>query len=88
MNKECWFINSINPLIKEMPMNKEQFKGNWNQFKGELKKKWGKFTDDELMQIEGDYDKFKGRSQELYGDQKEEVNNWVQDWQKKNKRTS
>jgi uncharacterized protein YjbJ (UPF0337 family) len=88
MNKECWFINSINPLIKEMPMNKEQFKGNWNQFKGELKKKWGKFTDDELTQIEGDYDKFKGRSQELYGDKKEEVNTWIEEWEKKIKRTS
>ncbi|MFZ1748428.1 MAG: CsbD family protein [Nitrospirales bacterium] len=66
-------------------MNKEQFKGNWNQFKGEVKKKWGKFTDDELTQIEGDYDKFKGRAQELYGDQKEELNKWTEDWQTKNK---
>ena len=65
-------------------MNKEQFKGNWNQFKGEVKKKWGKFTDDELTQIEGDYDKFKGRAQELYGDQKEELNKWTEDWQAKN----
>jgi uncharacterized protein YjbJ (UPF0337 family) len=41
-----------------------------------------------LTQIEGDYDKFKGRSQELYGDKKEEVNTWIEDWEKKNKRTS
>ena len=26
----------------------------------------GKFTDDDLMQIEGDYDKFVGRVQERY----------------------
>lgn len=61
-------------------MNKEQFKGNWAQLKGELKQKWGKFTDDELLQIEGDYDKFRGRAQELYGDQKEEVSKWAEDW--------
>jgi len=41
-------------------MNREQFKGQWKQFKGELKRQWGKFTDDDLMQIEGDYDKFMG----------------------------
>ncbi len=44
-------------------MNADHFKGKWNQFKGELKKKWGAFTDDDLMKIEGDYDKFKGAVQ-------------------------
>jgi uncharacterized protein YjbJ (UPF0337 family) len=71
--------------LKENDMNKEQFKGNWNQFKGELKNKWGKFTDDEITQIEGDYDKFKGRAQELYGDRKEELNKWADEWGTKNK---
>lgn len=61
-------------------MNKETFKGNWSKFKGELKKKWGKFTDDDLLQIEGDYDKFRGKAQERYGDQKEEVSKWAEDW--------
>lgn len=28
------------------------------RFKGELKQEWGKFTDDDLQQIEGNYDKF------------------------------
>jgi uncharacterized protein YjbJ (UPF0337 family) len=61
-------------------MTKEQFKGNWNQLKGELKKRWGKFTDDEILQIEGDYDKFSGRAQELYGKQKDEVTKWAENW--------
>jgi uncharacterized protein YjbJ (UPF0337 family) len=61
-------------------MNKEQFKGNWRQFKGELKKKWGQFTDDDLMEIEGDYDKFVGSAQKRYGDRKEEVRRWADDW--------
>ena len=34
-------------------MNKDTFQGKWTQFKGELKRQWGKFTDDDLMQIEG-----------------------------------
>ncbi len=61
-------------------MNTDQFKGKWVQFKGEVKKQWGKFTDDDLKQIEGDYDKFVGRIQERYGDKKEEVMRWADDW--------
>ena len=62
-------------------MNREHFKGQWNQLKGELKKQWGKFTDDDLLQIEGDYDKFMGKIQERYGDKKDEVNRWADQWQ-------
>ena len=61
-------------------MNREQFKGQWKQFKGELKKQWGQFTDDDLLEIEGDYDKFAGSLQERYGEQKEEVRRWVDRW--------
>ena len=61
-------------------MNADQFKGKWVQFKGEVKKQWGEFTDDDLMQIEGNYDKFVGRVQERYGDKKEEVVKWADDW--------
>lgn len=66
-------------------MNTDQFKGKWNQFKGELKKKWGQFTDDDLTKIEGDYDKFKGSLQERYGDKKEEVSRWADDWYNQSK---
>ena len=43
---------------KEDSINKDKFKVKCTKFKGELKRQWGKFTDDDLMQIEGDYDKF------------------------------
>ena len=62
-------------------MNREQFKGLWNQLKGELKKQWGKFTDDDLLQIEGDYDKFIGKVQERYGERKDEISRWMEQWQ-------
>jgi uncharacterized protein YjbJ (UPF0337 family) len=64
-------------------MNKNQFKGRWQQFKGELKKKWGQFTDDDLLEAEGDYEKFLGLVQKKYGDQKEEVMRWADDWYSK-----
>ena len=61
-------------------MNTDQFAGKWSQFKGELKKQWGKFTDDDLLQIEGNYDKFKGKVQERYGDKKDDVIRWADQW--------
>ena len=61
-------------------MNKDQFKGRWNQFKGEAKKKWGQLTDNDFMEAEGDYDKFLGIVQKRYGDRKQEVENWTRDW--------
>ncbi|OIO12242.1 MAG: general stress protein CsbD [Elusimicrobia bacterium CG1_02_63_36] len=68
-------------------MNRDQLKGRWTQFKGELKKKWGKFTDDDLQQIEGDYDKFAGKTQERYGDKKEEVLKWADQWKEQPQQT-
>ena len=64
-------------------VNKDQFQGNWKQFKGDLKKQWGKLTDDDLLIIEGNYEKFEGRVQERYGDKKEEVKRWTDEWFKK-----
>lgn len=52
-------------------MNKDIFAGKWKQFRGEVKKRWGKLTDDDLDQVEGSYDKFLGRMQERYGYAKE-----------------
>ena len=66
------------PIV--LVVNKDQFEGKWKQFKGELKKKWGKFTDDDLLVIEGNYDKFEGKVQERYGNRKEEVNRWTEEW--------
>ena len=61
-------------------MNADQLKGKWMQFKGDLKKQYGKFTDDDLTQIEGNYDKFVGKAQERYGDEKDELMKWADQW--------
>ena len=65
-------------------MNATHFKGQWNEFKGELKKKWGEFTNDDLMKIEGDYDKFKGLTQQKYADRKDEITQWADEWHRTN----
>ena len=54
-------------------MNEDRLKGKWNQIKGELKKKWAKLTDDDLLYGEGHIDKMVGRIQERTGEGKEEI---------------
>jgi uncharacterized protein YjbJ (UPF0337 family) len=61
-------------------MNAEQFKGKWMPLKGELKRQWGQFTDDDLQRIEGNFDKFAGMALERYGEKKDEVMKWVDQW--------
>ena len=55
-------------------MNADQLKGKWMQFKGDLKGKWGKFTDNDLEEIAGIYDKFVGKVQKHYGERR--ANAW------------
>lgn len=48
-------------------MNWDRIEGNWKQFRGMVKEKWGKLTDDDLDVIEGKRDKLAGKIQERYG---------------------
>jgi uncharacterized protein YjbJ (UPF0337 family) len=54
-------------------MNEDQIKGNWKQFKGKVKEKWGKLTDDDLDVIEGRSEQLVGKLQERYGIAKQEA---------------
>jgi uncharacterized protein YjbJ (UPF0337 family) len=47
-------------------MNWDQIEGNWKQFKGKVKEKWGDLTDDDLTAIEGKRDQLAGKLQERY----------------------
>lgn len=48
-------------------MNSDVLQGKWKQLRGEVQKQWGKLTDDELDQIQGQRDKMIGKLQEKYG---------------------
>lgn len=54
-------------------MDKDIFLGKWKQLKGEVKKQWGKLTDDDLDRAEGDRDKLLGVLQEKYGYSKDQA---------------
>jgi uncharacterized protein YjbJ (UPF0337 family) len=63
-------------------MNPDVLKGKWAQMKGEAKVQWGKLTDDDLDQIEGNAQKLVGKVQERYGWERDraerEVDQWMQ----------
>ncbi|MGK0705585.1 CsbD family protein [Yokenella regensburgei] len=66
-------------------MNEDRISGNWKQFKGKVKEKWGKLTDDDMNVIEGQREQLAGRIQERYGYGKEQVEKEMKDWEDTNK---
>ena len=61
-------------------MNSDELKGKWKQLKGSAKAQWGKLTDDELAEIEGNQDRLVGKIQEKYGLAREEAEKQVKNW--------
>ena len=61
-------------------MNWEQVEGNWMQFKGKIKEKWGDLTDDDLAISRGRRDILAGKLQERYGMAKEQAERELDDF--------
>ncbi len=53
-------------------MNKNIIEGKWDEFKGEVRKVWGKITGDEIEATKGDVDSIGGLIEQKYGFKKEE----------------
>jgi uncharacterized protein YjbJ (UPF0337 family) len=64
-------------------MKADQLEGQWMQFKEDLKQTWGNFTDNDLVEIGGSYDKFLSKVEERYGDKKHELMTWAAAWYSK-----
>ena len=58
-------------------MNSDQMKGKFKQLSGEIKRKWGQVTDDDLMEAHGNLEKLVGKIQERSGDQRESIEKWL-----------
>jgi uncharacterized protein YjbJ (UPF0337 family) len=65
-------------------MDWDRISGNWKQFTGRIREKWGKLTDDDLTAINGRRDQLEGKIQERYGFAKDQVRKDVDDWLKTN----
>ena len=68
-------------------MNDDTLKGMWKQVKGNVREQWGKLTNDDVDQIEGQSEQLIGKVQERYGIAKDEARQQVNDWLSSRNRT-
>lgn len=61
-------------------MNWDTIKGNWKQFTGQIREKWGKLTDNDVEEAAGERQQLVGKIQERYGVTKEEAQRQVDEW--------
>ena len=61
-------------------MNWDQIQGNWKTFRGQVKQKWGKLTDDDLDVVDGKREELSGRLQSRYGYAKEHAEKEVDEF--------
>lgn len=69
-------------------MNTDIISGNWKIVKGEVQKQWGKLTNDQLDQIEGNREKLAGLIQKNYGVAVDEAEKQISAWEKTRKDAS
>ena len=74
-------------ISTSMPIQQQQgspvsqgLKGQWKQSVGAAKIAWGKLTDDELLQTEGEIQKLAGLIQERYAIASDEANRQVKEF--------
>lgn len=58
----------------------DRIAGNWKQFKGSAKAQWGKLSDDDMEQVDGNRDILVGKVQEAYGTTRMEAEQQVDSW--------
>ena len=51
--------------------------GHWDSLKGKIKEHWGQITDDELAEVEGQYDQLVGLIQQKTGEARQQIKNVI-----------
>lgn len=64
-------------------MNWNIIEGNWKQFKGMIKGKWGSVTDDPVDEIAGKGDELAGKVQETYGTAQDKAEKQVKQFEER-----
>jgi uncharacterized protein YjbJ (UPF0337 family) len=79
--RQCsWiFICQTGKQQREAAMNKDIFEGKFKEISGEIKKKWGELTDDDIKRTQGNAQALAGLLQQKLGVQKEEATRDVSD---------
>lgn len=52
-------------------MNSSIIEGKWDEFKGKVRKTWGRLTENEIEETKGDLTAIKGLLEQKYGQRKE-----------------
>ena len=63
-------------------MNWDRIEGNWKQFSGKVKEKWGQLTDDDLSKVNGNREQLEGILQQRYGYAKDKAKAEIDSWSK------
>jgi len=63
-------------------MNWDRIEGNWVEFKGKVRERWGKLTDDDLDVIAGKREQLIGVLQQRYGYAKDSLERELRDFEK------
>jgi uncharacterized protein YjbJ (UPF0337 family) len=67
-------------------INENVIKGQWKEIKGEIQKKWGQLTNDDLDQVHGDMTALEGLMQKKLGFKQDqartELNGFLERWSK------
>jgi len=58
-------------------VNTQVLQGQWNQVRGQIKKKWGQLTDDDLKFTNGNIDQLVGRIQHKTGEAREAIEGFL-----------
>ena len=69
-------------------MNWDEIQGNWKKFKGDIKERWGRLTDDDLDMIEGRRDKLTGELQRIYGIERDEADQEIEEFLKRERQSA
>lgn len=63
-------------------MNWERISGNWTHWRGRVRERWGRLTDDELSRVDGRREQLAGRIQQTYGLTREEAERQLRNWER------
>ncbi len=63
-------------------MSWERISGNWAHWKGRVRERWGRLTDDQLIVVAGRREQLSGRIQEAYGISREDADRQLRNWER------
>jgi len=64
----------------EEVMDWNRIEGNWKQFKGKAREKWGKLTNDNIDVVAGKREQLAGKIQEAYGIAREDAERQIDEF--------